>query len=63
VSQSAIGDEVYGVTNPQFCGGQAEFAVALAGMIAPKPRHLSHLEATSAPVVAMTAGQMFFKYA
>lgn len=63
VSQFAIGDEVYGVTNPQFCGAQAEFAVALAGMVAPKPRRLSHLEATSAPVVAVTAWQMLFEYA
>ncbi|MGA7381452.1 MAG: NADP-dependent oxidoreductase [Terriglobales bacterium] len=63
VSQFAIGDEVYGVTNPQFCGAQAEFAVALAGMIAPKPRRLSHLEAASAPVVAVTAWQMLFEYA
>ncbi len=63
VSQFAIGEEVYGVTNPQFCGAQAEFAVALAGMIAPKPRRLSHLEATSAPVVAVTAWQMLFEYA
>ncbi len=63
VSQFAIGDEVYGVTNPQFCGAQAEFAIALAGMIAPKPRRLSHLEAASAPVVAVTAWQMLFEYA
>jgi len=62
-SQFAIGDEVYGVTNPQFCCAQAEFAVALAGMIAPKPPRLSHLEATSAPVVAVTAWQMLFEYA
>ena len=35
VSDFAPGDEVYGVTNPQFCGAQAEFAVAKAGMVAP----------------------------
>jgi NADPH:quinone reductase-like Zn-dependent oxidoreductase len=63
VSQFAIGDEVYGVTNPQFCGAQAEFAVALAGMIAPKLRRLNHLEAASAPVVTVTAWQMLFEYA
>jgi NADPH:quinone reductase-like Zn-dependent oxidoreductase len=63
VSQFAIGDEVYGVTNPQFCGAQAEFAVALAGRIAPKPRRLNHLEAASAPVVTVTAWQMLFEYA
>ena len=63
VSQFAIGDEVYGVTNPQFCGAQAEFAVALGGLIAPKPRRLNHLEAASAPVIAVTAWQMLFEYA
>jgi NADPH:quinone reductase-like Zn-dependent oxidoreductase len=63
VSQFAIGDAVYGVTNLQFCGAQAEFAVALAGMIAPKPRLLNHLEAASAPVIAVAAWQMLFEYA
>lgn len=62
VSDFAIGDEVYGVTNPQFCGAQAEFAVANAGMITPKPRDLNHLEAASAPVIAVTAWQMLFEY-
>jgi len=57
------GDEVYGVTNPQFCGAHAEYAVAVAGMIAPKPRRLSPVEAASAPVVAVTAWQMLFEYA
>ncbi|HLJ90836.1 MAG TPA: NADP-dependent oxidoreductase [Candidatus Angelobacter sp.] len=56
------GDEVYGVTNPQFCGAQAEYAVAAAGMIARKPQHLSHVEAASVPVVAVTAWQMLFEY-
>lgn len=56
------GDEVYGVTNPQFCGGNAEYALASAGMIAPKPRQLSYTEAASVPVVAVTAWQMLFEY-
>ncbi len=63
VRQFAIGEAVYGVTNPQFCGAQAEFAIALAGMIAPKPPRLNHLEAASAPVVAVAAWQMLFEYA
>ena len=63
VTGFAIGDEVYGVTNPQFCGAQAEFSVALADMIAPKPQRLNQLEAASAPVVAVTAWQMLFEYA
>ena len=58
-----IGDEVYGVTNPQFCGAQAEYAVALAAMLPPRPYSPSHLEAASAPVIAVTAWQMLFEYA
>ena len=63
VTDFAPADEVYGVTNPQFCGAQAEFAVATSGMIAGKPRSLNHLEAASAPVIAVTAWQMLFQYA
>ena len=63
VSGFKVGDEVYGVTNPQFCGAQAEYAVALAGMLAPKPESLNNLDAASAPVIAVTAYQMLFEYA
>jgi NADPH:quinone reductase-like Zn-dependent oxidoreductase len=57
------GDEVYGVTNPQFVGANAEFAVASASMVAPKPPRLTSLEAASVPVVAVTAWQMLFEHA
>ena len=57
------GDEIYGVTNPQFCGAQAEYAVASAGMIALKPSSLDFAEAASVPVIAVTAWQMLFEYA
>lgn len=63
VSGFKPGDQVYGSTNPQFSGGQAEYAVPLAGMIAPKPRTLNFIEAASVPVVAVTAWQMLFEYA
>jgi NADPH:quinone reductase-like Zn-dependent oxidoreductase len=63
VTEFAPADEVYGVTNPQFCGAQAEFALAAAGMIGPRPGSLSHVEAASAPVIAVTAWQMLFEYA
>ena len=63
VTDFAPADEVYGVTNPQFCGAQAEFAMAAADMIACKPRSLNHEEAASAPVIAVTAWQMPFQYA
>jgi NADPH:quinone reductase-like Zn-dependent oxidoreductase len=62
VTDFAPTDEVYGVTNPQFCGAQAEFAVAMAGMIARKPRSLNYVDAASAPVIAVTAWQMLFQY-
>lgn len=58
-----VGDAIYGVTNPQFVGAQAEYAVAKSNMIALKPGVLSDLEAASAPVIAVTAWQMIFEYA
>lgn len=63
VRQFKDGDEVYGVTNPQFVGANAEFAVASALMVAPKPQRLSSREAASVPVVAVTAWQMLFEHA
>jgi NADPH:quinone reductase-like Zn-dependent oxidoreductase len=63
VTEFKPGDEIYGVTSPQFVGAQAEYAVAQVGMIARKPQGLSFLEAASAPVVAVTAWQMLFEYA
>jgi len=57
------GDSVYGVTNPQFVGAQAEFAVCKSNMITLKPGVLDDLEAGSAPVIAVTAWQMIFEYA
>jgi NADPH:quinone reductase-like Zn-dependent oxidoreductase len=56
------GDSVYGVTNSQFVGAQAEFAVCKSNMIALKPGVLDDLEAGSAPVIAVTAWQMMFEY-
>ncbi|HKD78549.1 MAG TPA: NADP-dependent oxidoreductase [Candidatus Angelobacter sp.] len=63
VSGFKPGDEVYGSTNEGFVGAYAEFALASAGMMAPKPKRLNFLEAASAPVVAVTAWQMLFDYA
>ena len=56
------GAEVYGVTNPQFCGANAEYALARAAMMAHKPQLLNHVESASVPVVAVTAWQMLFEY-
>jgi NADPH:quinone reductase-like Zn-dependent oxidoreductase len=63
VTDFRVGEEVYGVTNAQFCGAHAEFALASEEMVAKKPGRLNHVEAASAPVVAVTAWQMLFEYA
>jgi NADPH:quinone reductase-like Zn-dependent oxidoreductase len=62
VSDFRPGDAVFGVTNARFTGAYAEYAVADAAMIAPKPRRLSDVEAASVPVVASTAWQMVFDH-
>src|SRR5262249_37901767 len=63
VTKFKAGDEVYGVTNSQFLGAYAQYALASELMMAQKPRSLSFAEAASAPVVAVTAWQMLFEYA
>ncbi len=62
VSGFHSGDAVFGVTNPQFIGAQAEYAVANVDMITHKPEWMSDIEAASLPVVAMTAWQMVFEH-
>lgn len=62
VSGLEPGAEIFGVTNSQFTGAYAEYAVADAAMIAPKPARLSYVQAASVPVVAITAWQMLFDY-
>lgn len=63
VSRPLVGDQVYGVTNAQFVGAYAEYAVASAAMVARKPASLSHIEAAGVPVVAVTARQALFDHA
>jgi NADPH:quinone reductase-like Zn-dependent oxidoreductase len=63
VSELRVGDQVYGVTNSRFIGGYAEYAVASAAMISKKPTSLTHVEAASVPVIAVTAWQALFDQA
>src|SRR5689334_8678338 len=63
VSGLRVGDQVYGVTNPRFIGAYAEYALASAGMVANKAASLTHIEAASVPVVAVTAWQALFDHA
>lgn len=55
------GIEVFGVTNRQFTGAYAQYAVASVGMIAARPVRLSDVD--SVPVVAVTAQQALFEQA
>jgi NADPH:quinone reductase-like Zn-dependent oxidoreductase len=57
------GDEVFGVTNSQFTGAYAEYALASAAMLATKPHRFSFVQAAAAPVIAVTAWQMLFDHA
>jgi NADPH:quinone reductase-like Zn-dependent oxidoreductase len=63
ISELAVGDQVFGVTNPQFVGAYAEYAVASAAMLAKKPSSLSYVEAAAVPVIAVTAWQGLFDQA
>src|SRR5438270_1636321 len=50
VSGFKLGDEVYGATNEQFSGADAEYAVPSARRMAPTPKALSFIEAVSVPI-------------
>ena len=63
VSNMAVGDHVFGVTNSQFLGAYAEHAIASAAMLSKKPSSLSYVEAASVPVISVTAWQALFEYA
>ncbi|MDE1182473.1 NADP-dependent oxidoreductase [Paraburkholderia sp.] len=57
------GDAAFGVTNPRFTNGYAQYALADVAMLAPMPTALDPLEAAAVPVIATTAWQMLFDYA
>lgn len=63
VSVLRTGDQIYGVTNPRFIGAYAEYALAQADMISNKPTSLTHVQAASVPVIAVTAWQALFEHA
>ncbi|MFF9340560.1 MULTISPECIES: NADP-dependent oxidoreductase [unclassified Streptomyces] len=52
------GDEVFGMPRfPRQAGGYAEYVVAPARHLAPKPASLTHVEAAALPLAALTAWQ------
>jgi NADPH:quinone reductase-like Zn-dependent oxidoreductase len=58
-----VGEQIYGVTNPQFTGAYAEYALASAAMLSRKPTSLNYIQAASVPVIAVTAWQALFDQA
>jgi NADPH:quinone reductase-like Zn-dependent oxidoreductase len=63
VSELRVGEQVYGVTNSQFIGAYAEYALASAAMVSSKPISLTYIEAASVPVISVTAWQALFDQA
>jgi len=57
------GDAVYGMTVSSLSGGYAEYAVAKADAIAPKPESINFEEAAAIPIAALTAWQAIFDLA
>ena len=58
----AVGDAVYALIDFPYNGSAAEFVVAPADQIAPKPQSLDHVHAAAVPLSALTAWQALFDY-
>ena len=63
VTEFSIGDEVYGMNDWFIDGATAEFCVAAASSIAPKPSKLTHAETAAVPIGALTAWQGLMDHA
>jgi NADPH:quinone reductase-like Zn-dependent oxidoreductase len=59
----AVGDAVFGLIDFDRDGAAAEYAAVSAGNIAVKPRRLSHVEAATLPLAALTAWQALVDHA
>jgi NADPH:quinone reductase-like Zn-dependent oxidoreductase len=62
VKDFQIGDAVYAMLGLEF-GGYAEYVVAPASVVAPKPNSLNFIQAASVPLAALTAWQSLFEHA
>ena len=60
VGSLEIGREVFGMNDWYSDGAMADYCVAPFFAVAPKPRWLSHVEAASVPISALTAWQGLF---
>ncbi len=60
VTGVAVGQEIYGMNDWFADGATAEYCVTLPSSIPPKPKSLTHIEAASVPISALTAWQGLF---
>jgi NADPH:quinone reductase-like Zn-dependent oxidoreductase len=60
VAGPKVGEEVYGMNDWFSDGAMAEYCITQPSFIAPKPSRLTHVEAASAPIGALTAWQGLF---
>jgi NADPH:quinone reductase-like Zn-dependent oxidoreductase len=58
----AVGDEVFGLTDPYRDAAAAEFVAVEARNVAPKPRTVDHVHAASVPRAGLTAWQALFDH-
>ena len=58
VGKHKVGDAVFSMLG--LFGAYAEYVVVPAELVAPKPKNLTHLEAASVPLAALTAWQALF---
>jgi NADPH:quinone reductase-like Zn-dependent oxidoreductase len=63
VAGRAVGDEVIGLVDFDRDGAAAEYVVMPAASLAAKPRSLSHVEAATLPLAALTAWQALADHA
>lgn len=63
VDPRETGAEVFGMNDWYAEGAMADFCIAPSFAVAPKPRRLSHVEAASVPIAALTAWQALFDHA
>ena len=62
VTGLSAGDAVFALTNFDRDGVAAEFAVVPAGVLAPKPKSLGHVESAALPMGGLTAWQGLFDH-
>jgi len=63
VGSLELGREVYGMNDWFADGAMADYCIAPFFAVAPKPERLSHVEAASVPISALTAWQGLFDHA